>query len=296
MLVIRLVGVVVQVRGERHVILWLAVTELHLQGVQHSVVKGNQIVVLIHLVRKLLVQKQQTRHLHHILRETHRLQAVANLHILLLLIVLLAPVAIGVLLLSAGTGVNVHHLARHLQLLAQKLLCNLVGQPDLQGNAAIRLLPRVAAEPIPRRRAEPSTLELLAIHGVDNHRNVVLRLTDARIMNQTTDVGLLNLKEVLEIAKARPCNQAAHSQTIAVIAEAETIPLGIRLAEIVALVLCAKVQPDRLQVRVNVLETDACINPQRIVLVTVAQIADVSRIILQQCLGQRLLVEAMSRR
>ena len=100
-LIIRLLRIEVKVCAEGDVVLWLSIAEhrWHRVHIEHSVSEGDQPLVLVDLVRKLLVEKQLTALIHHTLLEASLLQSLDDIRIWLLLLFRLAHVAcIGIVL------------------------------------------------------------------------------------------------------------------------------------------------------------------------------------------------------
>ena len=134
-LVILPVRIKVQVRAEGDVILRLAVPEdrRHRVHIQNTITEGNQPLVLIDLVHKLLVEKQLAALVHHALLEARLLQLHDKIRVGLLLLFRRTGLAlrrIVTLALTSTLGQNTQ-LAIHLQHKAAILLHHIARQASL---------------------------------------------------------------------------------------------------------------------------------------------------------------------
>ena len=298
--IVRLVRVELQVGAERDVILRLSIAELEGQSVEHAICECDQILVLIHLGRKLLVQEQLATLLHDVLLEPSHAQLLAHVSVRMLLLLGLTEVTACRIVLSLGTlreSVCRHHVT-NLILLSQEVAEHIARQAALQRHTLICLTPGVTSEPIPRRRTETRALELIAELCVHNLRHIVLRLRVRCLIQKAINIPLLNLNVSVEVVGARPVTKAADSQLGSVVAEVEPHPLTHRLTRIVLAVRTLRTEliPHIGEIRMDVLQAMSDVRPLIVTVVPIgAQIESVLLIVLHHRLRQRLKIDRTSR-
>ena len=124
-------------------------------------------------------------------------------------------------------------------------------------------------EAIPHICAILHALELVAVFRKHHLSNIVLRLAEHRLLDQVVDIALLNLQIANWVVTPRPVSQTAHTQLASIVAESKGHPLRLCLAEVILLLrLLTECMPQIIQIGVDVLQTDAHIQPLLILRVT----------------------------
>ena len=239
-LLMLLLGIEVDTRRERNVILRTTIAEPHTQTagkrrhVVDSIVERNEIDIVIGLHTERLIEEELTTLLHDIVLELRATEIRAHLLKQLLLVEHLAERAaqLGLLMLTLRHLLN--PLAENILDVVTLDLPDLRRELALKVNPAVRLFPHMAREAEPHIVRKLGTLVIIAEVGMDDTSHIILR-TRAGRLNQVDDVILADLLVSLGVIGLGPEEKRSHTETLPVLAKRESVPLlnAVALVELV---------------------------------------------------------------